>query len=157
MNKIINYEWIINNDLLQQFKSQKTGKFFYSPNFGLDGKEINGKNFSWSMYCVPNMKGEVCYGLLLLNLPPKINKIIVNIIISTGKSTFTLNKKGLTLDYPNFADTADRSGDHNTKILQEDLQQFNSMKFNTKIEIIDVLTGNTESLPSEQWQDFGIE
>eukprot|EP01084_Bolivina_argentea_P266709 452500_1 len=82
----IDYKWNINTKLLKQFKQSNFGKYWYSPNFGLDGNEINGKNFAWCVYIAPHgynhsMNNKVYIGIVLLNMPPKIKKFEINFTI----------------------------------------------------------------------------
>ena len=71
---------------MQQFKQSHFGKYWYSPNFGLLGDEINGDNFAWCLYVAPHgynhsMNDRVYLGIVLLNLPPKIREIEIDFVM----------------------------------------------------------------------------
>eukprot|EP00483_Globobulimina_turgida_P011757 UN11779 len=88
MNSSINFQWIINECLLNEFKQKKKNKYCYSNNFGSNGREINGANFAWSLYLdkhitneerKKNSKKVIKLGLKLWNLPQNVDKILIGV------------------------------------------------------------------------------
>eukprot|EP01084_Bolivina_argentea_P205779 351473_1 len=117
MCKEINYDWIIDRNLLNKFKQChfKYKKAFCSPNFGLHGTEIEGDNFAFCLYFLPadeNINdGHRAYnsnnddrkvrksilGLLLLNHPAHIAHIEFDIILKSDYKNIIYNNSNKSI------------------------------------------------------------
>ena len=163
----IKFGWNINGELLKQFKKSNFGKYWYSPNFGLDGDEINDKNFAWCLYCAPHgynhsMNDKVYIGIVLLNLPPKIKKIEINFVMkceieSDGvrKNIIEYEQVGKIMHYRD--NCAAWPGSDKLKF--KNLKKINDngcMIISIQIDIIRVINDKGIDIDKNDWEYMGI-
>eukprot|EP01084_Bolivina_argentea_P227255 383825_1 len=171
MNKKIHYDWIIEGDLMNEFKCARPGKYFFSPNFGLDGNEIDGDNFAWCLGCNPGGIGSfvpaIGFSLQMLNMPPKVEHIVVNCILSSDYGNYSYTQK---VSFSHDQDcTSCISWRCHVYFYPNDLKQLTSLKLSASIEIIAVsihpdyigYTNNTfykpcKLLAESDWIKYGI-
>ena len=171
----VTFSWIINNELLKQFKKSNFGKYWYSPNFGLDGTELNGDNFAWCLYCAPHgynhsMNDKVYIGIVLLNLPPKIRKIEINFMMKC-EITYNQQKNGVQdrdnydkIEYQqvgkimHYRDNC-AAWPGNDKLKIKDLKRINDdgdIVISIQIDIVKVVNDKGNEVNVNDWEYLGI-
>ena len=160
----IKYSWLISGDLLNEFQHSQFGKYWYSPNFGLNGQEINGDNFAWCLYCAPHgynhsMNNKVYIGIVLLNLPPKIKKIEINFTMQCqipNGHLIQYEQIGKIMHYRDNCAAWPGSDRLTIKDLQNIYQLSEEMTIMIQIEIVRVVSDRGLEIDANDWEFFGI-
>lgn len=153
INKLTHYQWNINNKLLTKFQQCKLGKFFYSDNFGNDCFCIELAPNGWHL----TNKGKLMLYLRLLQLPIKILqlkcyvkfKLIsnnnINISYIYKKHIFSYKIHGLQFQSHSL-----------DSISIKNLKNYQNLKINLEIKIIEAIDINNNKIPKNEWIDFDI-
>ena len=149
MNHKSEYEWNINQSMIQLFKNGHRGKWEFSPSFNND---------CWALFCAPNGHGLFEYfffGLRLLSLPHQIKEFEVKIILDIEPNIYHYEKiKKMKSNKVGF-------GGNSKLTLNDMISKSNNSAFsmNVKIEIVGVWIEGNEGLKKikeDEMDKYGI-
>ena len=152
LSEIVEYEWNIDNKLLEMFQNADVNTSFYSNNFDENG--------TWCLEFIPCTKdGECIVGLGLIKLPLNMHSIKVHVTLYVnGKKTWGIfGNEQITFDHQyKWSHSSDGREPPTSVMLNSELFMLRQLRFNLKITVQSFFAYDEEgkriAIPAYHWK-----